>query len=47
MKSADISVSNSTVDVASLPKGNYVVTSELNGEKAVSYTHLDVYKRQI
>ena len=33
VKSADISVSNSTVDVASLPKGNYVVTSELNGEK--------------
>jgi len=33
VKSAVISVSNSTVDVASLPKGNYVVTSELNGEK--------------
>lgn len=33
VKSAVISVSNSTVDVASLPKGNYVVTAELNGEK--------------
>jgi hypothetical protein len=33
VKSSVISVSNSTVDVASLPKGNYVVTSELNGEK--------------
>lgn len=33
VKSAAISVANSTVDVASLPKGNYVVTSELNGEK--------------
>ena len=33
VKSAEVSVFNSTVDVASLPKGNYVVTSELNGEK--------------
>ncbi len=32
VKSSVISVSNSTVDVASLPKGNYVVTAELNGE---------------
>ena len=33
VKSYVISVSNSTVDVVSLPKGNYVVTAELNGEK--------------
>lgn len=33
VKSSVISVSNSTVDVVSLPKGNYVVTAELNGEK--------------
>ena len=33
VKSATITTSNSTVDVSSLPKGNYVVTAELNGEK--------------
>lgn len=33
VKSAAISAANSNVDVASLPKGNYVVTAELNGEK--------------
>ena len=33
VKASVISVSNPTIDVASLPKGNYVVTSELNGEK--------------
>lgn len=33
VKSATISAQNSNVDVASLPKGNYVVTAELNGEK--------------
>lgn len=36
VKSATITTSNSVVDVASLPKGNYVVTAELKGEK-VSY----------
>ena len=33
VKSATISAQNANVDVASLPKGNYVVTAELNGEK--------------
>lgn len=33
VKSAAISAANSNVDVASLPKGNYVVIAELNGEK--------------
>ena len=33
VKSATISSQNSNVDVASIPKGNYVVTAELNGEK--------------
>lgn len=33
VKSAAISAQNANVDVASLPKGNYVVTAELNGEK--------------
>ena len=33
VKSATISATNSNLDVASLPKGNYVVTAELNGEK--------------
>lgn len=33
VKSATISAANSNLDVASLPKGNYVVTAELNGEK--------------
>ena len=32
VKSATISAQNANVDVASLPKGNYVVTAELNGE---------------
>ena len=33
VKSATISAQNANVDVASLPKGNYLVTAELNGEK--------------
>lgn len=33
VKSATVSATNSNLDVASLPKGNYVVTAELNGEK--------------
>lgn len=33
VKSNMISAQNSNVDVSSLPKGNYVVTAELNGEK--------------
>ena len=33
VKSATISAQSANVDVASLPKGNYVVTAELNGEK--------------
>lgn len=33
VKSTTISATNSNLDVASLPKGNYVVTAELNGEK--------------
>lgn len=33
VKSATISAANSNLDVASLSKGNYVVTAELNGEK--------------
>ena len=33
VKSAAISAQNANVDVVSLPKGNYVVTAELNGEK--------------
>ena len=33
VKSATISAQNANVDVASLPKGNYVVTAELNWEK--------------
>lgn len=33
VKSAAISSQNANLDVASLPKGNYVVTSELNGDK--------------
>lgn len=33
VKSVTISAQNANVDVASLPKGNYVVTAELNGEK--------------
>ncbi len=33
VKSATISAQNANVDVASLPKGNYVVIAELNGEK--------------
>ena len=33
VKSATISAQNANVDVASLPKGNYVVTAESSGEK--------------
>ena len=33
VKSATISAQNANVDVASLSKGNYVVTAELNWEK--------------
>ena len=32
VKSATISAQNANVNVANLPKGNYVVTAELNGE---------------
>ena len=33
VKTANVSAQNANVNVASLPKGNYVVTAELNGEK--------------
>ena len=35
VKSATISAQNANVNVANLPKGNYVVTAELNGETVV------------
>ena len=33
VKTANVSAQNANVNVANLPKGNYVVTAELNGEK--------------
>ena len=32
VKTANVSAQNANVNVANLPKGNYVVTAELNGE---------------